>query len=243
MPILELVAPRFKDDPAVIAEAQAVLLPNFRVKLEEVGVRNGMGGFFETENGRDIRAENRKLVVLEYASVEMFQTLFTSDEFREFAIALSTKYCGSPPAPKLYDIAAEDNLSALFDAGTVLEHLEIAPRDALSTDTDGVLDALLAKLRGSLEKFGATKAVAGKSINLDNKEIALVAVYRDDEAFEAAKASAARQELLAEISHAADVTSLISHVERELPLAKHQLDNHVPESHNLHTNPAQSVVS
>ncbi len=63
MPILEIAQPKLKRDPALIQELREKVVPGLLVSLAKAGAVNALVGFFETENGRDVKEEWRQILV------------------------------------------------------------------------------------------------------------------------------------------------------------------------------------
>ncbi|TRX94087.1 hypothetical protein FHL15_005165 [Xylaria flabelliformis] len=215
MTILEIALPKLKSDPALIEEMKA-LAPPFVANLQKAGVMNGLRGFFGTENGRDIRNEFREILLLQWPTAQHFKDFVASPGYLEFAAKLKEKFAAGPAELKLFESGSE--VSQLFGQGaegeTVVEYVMVKPKDASEAGVDSVLQ----KLQSGLSQLGSAKAAAvRKSSNLDTQEIALVSLYASDAEFEAAKASEARKQLLADIANTADLTSLVAHVEQKYP--------------------------
>ncbi|KAI8627009.1 hypothetical protein F5Y19DRAFT_477901 [Xylariaceae sp. FL1651] len=213
MAVLEIVQPQLKRDAEVIKDIEANVVPIMQKLLTDGGVLNGLRGWFVTEDGRDVRNEFREILVLEWPAAQYFTDFVASPGFQGLMGTFREKgYATGPPSLKLFDAG---DLSVVFGSHTVLEYLAIKPQDASDANVQGVRQ----KLESSLQKLGSPRAVVGSSTNLDAKEIAVVGVYASDAELDAAKASTARQEFLAEIGKVANVTSLVAHVKKELPLA------------------------
>ncbi|KAI0856360.1 hypothetical protein F4860DRAFT_493182 [Xylaria cubensis] len=216
MTILEIALPKLKSDPALLEEMKA-LAPPFVANLQKAGVMNGLRGFFGTENGRDIRNEFREILLLQWPTAQHFKDFVASSDYLNFAAKLKEKYAAGPAELKLFESGSE--VSQLFgqEAGaeTVVEYVMVKPKEA-GVDVDGVLQ----KLQSGLSQLGSAKAAAvRKSSNLDTQEIALVSIYASDAEFETAKASEARKQLLADIANTADLTYLVAHVGKIIPLS------------------------
>ncbi|KAJ8107292.1 hypothetical protein ONZ43_g6779 [Nemania bipapillata] len=211
MAVLEIALPKLKKDAAKIAEAEETILPSFRVKLQEAGVLNGLRGFFVTENGQDIRQDFREVLLLEWPHIQKFKDFIVSPAYLGFAGQVKDIAYG-PPELKLFDVS--DDISSIFGSETTLEYLVVKPKDT----SEASVKSLLQKLQSNLPQFGAAKAAAASSLNLETQEIAVVGLYTSDAEFETAKVSASRQKLLADIANAADVTSLVAHVAKEIPV-------------------------
>ncbi|KAI1756008.1 hypothetical protein F4782DRAFT_378452 [Xylaria castorea] len=214
MTILEIALPRLKSDPVLIEELKT-LAPAFVTNLQKAGVLNGLRGFFGTENGRDIRDECREILLLEWPTAQNFKDFIASPAFLEFSGKLKEKFAAAPAELKLFD--AGSDVSSLFGPETeaVLEYVIVKLKD---TSEAGVHSALQ-KLQSGLSQLGSPRAAVRKSSNLATQEIALVSLYASDAELEAAKASAARQQLLADIANVANLTSLVAHVNKIIPLA------------------------
>ncbi|TGJ80307.1 hypothetical protein E0Z10_g8455 [Xylaria hypoxylon] len=211
MAIIEIALPKLKRDAELIKQAEAKIVPLITAKLSDAGVKAGLRGFFVTENGRDVRDEFREILILEWPSIQHFKDFVVSTSYKEFGAELKN-FAYGPPELKLFD--ADKSLS-IFGLDTVVEYLVIKPKDASEASVQNALH----KLQSGLSQLGASKVAIGSSSNLDSQEIALVSSYASDAELDTAKASAARQQLLADIAGTADVTSLVAHVKKELPLA------------------------
>ncbi|KAI3327202.1 hypothetical protein HD806DRAFT_386263 [Xylariaceae sp. AK1471] len=217
MAVFEIVLPQLKKDAALIKELEKTVVPVFQKKLHEAGALFGLRGFFVTENGRDVRDEFREILVLEWPTAQHFKTFISSPGFHKFIGELQEKKAATgPPELKLFDYdSSSDEVSSIYKSPyTVLEYLVIKPTNA----SEASVHDLLQKLRSG---FGSPSAAAviGSSSNLDTQEIAVVGLYASDADLDAAKASTTRQQLLAEIASAADVKSLVAHVEKVIPIA------------------------
>ncbi|KAI1739082.1 hypothetical protein F4680DRAFT_422798 [Xylaria scruposa] len=214
MTILEIALPKLKSDPALIEELKT-LAPPFVANLQKAGVMNGLRGFFETENGRDIRNEFREILLLQWPTAQHFQDFVVSPGYLEFAGKLKEKFAAGPAELKLFESGSE--VSQLFagvgaEAETVVEYVMVKPKE------EAGVDGVLQKLQSGLSQLGSAKAAVRKSSNLATQEIALVSLYASDAEFETAKASEARKQLLADIASTADLTSLVAHVRKVIPL-------------------------
>ncbi|KAI0912155.1 hypothetical protein F4824DRAFT_496600 [Ustulina deusta] len=212
MPILEIAQPKLKRDPALIQELREKVVPGLLVSLAKAGAVNALVGFFETENGRDVKEEWRQILVFEWPAVQNFKDFVASAGYLEFGGKMKQRYADGPAELKLFEVG--DGVSSLFGSDTVLEYLVIKPKDASEASVQNVLQ----QLQSRLPQFGTAKVVVGGSSNLETREIALVGLYASDAELDTAKASTARQQLLADIVNTADVTSLVAHVQRVLPL-------------------------
>ncbi|KAI0975691.1 hypothetical protein F4678DRAFT_483945 [Xylaria arbuscula] len=215
MAILEIAQVPFKKEPAIIKEVKEELLPNLITLLSKSEPKNGLLGYIVKENGRDVRDENRLILLLEWTGVENFKNFIASSGFLEFAGKLKG-YAGPGSAPpKLFDV--HDSVSSLFTSDTVLEYLVIKLKDASEATQKSVLE----KIQSSVPQPGTAQVVVGKgSVNTETGEIALVSLYASEADLAATSASAARVQLLADIADTADVTSLVAQVKKELPLAE-----------------------
>ncbi|KAI0452062.1 hypothetical protein F5B21DRAFT_356728 [Xylaria acuta] len=214
MTVLEIALPNVKRDPVLIEEALKTLAPLLGINLQAAGALNGLRGFFSTENGRDIRNEYREILLLEWPTAQHFKDFVASPSYLEFASKMKEKYAAGPPELKIFE--AGSDVSSLFGPSeTVLEYIVVKLKDASESGAQSALQ----KLQSGLSQLGSPKAAVRKSSNLATQEIALVSLYASDAELEAAKASTARQQLLADIANAADLTSLVAHVEKVLPLA------------------------
>ncbi|KAI0487202.1 hypothetical protein F4859DRAFT_245964 [Xylaria cf. heliscus] len=209
MTVLEIALPNLKRDPVLLEEAVKTLVPSFVKNLQEAGVLNTLRGFFETENGRDIRDEFREILLLEWPTSQHFKDFVASPGYLEFSRKMGEKYAAGPPELKLFDTGSD--VSSLFGSKTksVLEYIVVKPKDGSEAGVQSVLQ----RLQSGLPQVGSSRAVARKSSNLATQEIALLILYGSDAEFETAKASTAQQQFLADIANIADLTSLVTHVE------------------------------
>ncbi|KAI1420712.1 hypothetical protein F5Y12DRAFT_719235 [Xylaria sp. FL1777] len=225
MAILEIAQIKLKNDPALIKEVEEDVMPGFNVTLQKFGARNMLRGYIVTENGRDVREERRLVLVLEWLAVEDFKNLVASASFLEVVGKLKERYTDGPGGPKLFEV--DGGLSSLFGSDTVLEYLVIKPKDA----SEAGLKSVLQKIQSRLPQPGTAQVAVGSSVNSETQEIALVSLYPSDarelEAFtdnsmhtQELNASTIRQQVLADIADAADVTSLVMHVKKQFPLAE-----------------------
>ncbi|KAI0400072.1 hypothetical protein F4802DRAFT_602389 [Xylaria palmicola] len=226
MAVLEIALPTLKKDRELVEAGMKKLGPIIKAKLHEAGVLNCLRGFFATEDGRDISGDFREVLLLQWPTAQHFRDFISSPGFLEFKTQLEP-FAAAPPELKPFAVAppplklfedAEGDVPSLFGVpgDAVLEYLVIRPRDPSEAGAQGVLQ----QLRSGLAHLGARGAALGTTSNLATREIGLVSLYASDAELETARASAARQQLLAAVAGAADVTSLVAHVEKMLPLSE-----------------------
>ncbi|KAI1110362.1 hypothetical protein F5Y14DRAFT_455097 [Nemania sp. NC0429] len=212
MTVFEVVLPSLKKDPAVLKEFAENIAPGFVGLLGEAGVRNGHRGYIVTEDGRDQKGEYRELLLLEWPDAKHFHDFVGSQSFADFQLKLKETVAAGPAVLKVFD-PTDDDVSAVFrPASAVLEYLVVKPKDA----SPAGVQALLGKVQASLPRFGTAQVALGTSVNLEAQEIGLLSVYASDAELDAAKATAGRQQLLADIASEADVTSLVAQIEKVL---------------------------
>ncbi|EPS28958.1 hypothetical protein PDE_03904 [Penicillium oxalicum 114-2] len=102
MAAVELIFPDLKPDQASLNELEQDW-PMFMKKLTSPnpGVLCGFHGWVLTENGRNVRDENKKVVVFEWDKVESFTSFITTSQFAEFAASIGHLFTG-PPRPQLF---------------------------------------------------------------------------------------------------------------------------------------------
>ncbi|KAI0437342.1 hypothetical protein F4803DRAFT_539284 [Xylaria telfairii] len=206
MTVLEIALPNLKKDPVLIREGMKGLIPSLVTNLKKSGLLNGMQGFFATEDGRDISDECKEVLLLEWPTTQHFQDFIASPGFLAFAGEVKEKYAVGPPELKLFEVGSE--VSSLFGSETILEYIIVKVKD----DSEAGVQSVLQKLQSGLSQLGTSKVAVRKSSNLPTQEIAIVSLYASDAELETAKASTARQQLLADVANAADLTSLVAHV-------------------------------
>ncbi|KAI0105708.1 hypothetical protein GGR51DRAFT_518859 [Nemania sp. FL0031] len=214
MTVLEIALPNLVKDGALVTEALETLVPPFVVNLQKGGVKNGLRGFFETQDGKDIRDQYREVLLLEWPSVQHFKDFIASPPFVQFADKLKEKYLAGPPELKMLSVDGE--VSQLYGGEPILEYIAVKPNDA----SEESVKKLLQQLQSSIGDLGTSKVAFGGSVNLDVQEIAILSVYASEAEHEAAKTSASRQQLLATLKSAATVTSLVGHVKKEIPIVQ-----------------------
>ncbi|KAI1299739.1 hypothetical protein F5Y03DRAFT_246697 [Xylaria venustula] len=216
MAILEIAQVWFKKEPAIIRDVKEELVPSLIKLLSKSEPKNGLFGYVVTENGRDVREDNRLILLLEWDAVENFKNFVASSGFLEFAGKLKESAAPGSAPPKLFDV--DNGVSSLFTSDTVLEYLVIKPKDASEASAKSILE----KIQSKIPQPGTAQVVVGKGIvNTETGEIALVSLYASEADLAATSASAARVQLLADIADTVDVTTtLIAHVKKELPLAE-----------------------
>ncbi|KAI0415756.1 hypothetical protein F5X98DRAFT_210465 [Xylaria grammica] len=214
MAVIEIALPKLKKDAQVIQDVDEKVIPGLNVKLTKAGILNGLRGFFVTEDGRDVREDFREVLVLQWPSAQHFRDFVASAAFAEFSSGLK-QYSYGPAELKLLDVAG-DGTSIYGKDTAVIEYLAVKPKDA----SEAGVQSALKKLQSGLSHFGTEKVVVGSSINLETQEIAVVSAYTSEAELETVKASAGRQQLLADIASIANVSNLVGHVKKEVPLAE-----------------------
>ncbi|KAF2970511.1 hypothetical protein GQX73_g3029 [Xylaria multiplex] len=219
MAIIEIALMKLKKE--LIKDIEKKMVPALNIKLNKAGVQNGLRGFFVTEGGRVSKdGEFTDILLLQWPTFQHFKDFIASPDYHEFSSGVKEGgYASGPPDLRLFDVA--DEPSSLFGSNTVIEYLTVRPKDISELGVQSVLK----KLQSELPKFGTSKVVVGSSLNLEPKQFALARVhhailYTATGELDAAKASTTWQQLLADIGHTADVTSLVAHVKKEHPLAK-----------------------
>ncbi|KAI5921780.1 hypothetical protein F4810DRAFT_712207 [Camillea tinctor] len=201
MAIVEFVYPKLK--PEVAKKAEEEVIPVAINEFKNVGVLNGLRGWVETEDGRDVSADMREVLVLQWPSTSTFHEFVKSDGYFKFQSLLKPLATG-PPTLKLYDA---NDVSQFFSSEPVLEVLEIQPK---GDDAEGALQ----KIQAIAEKITDPKVVAGTTSNLDKKEFVIARLFEDKSELQTKAAGATRRELLASISEVAEVTQLVAKVVR-----------------------------
>ncbi|KAI0522128.1 hypothetical protein F5B22DRAFT_643151 [Xylaria bambusicola] len=214
MPFLEIAQPKLKKDSTLVKHVEEHLAPQLSAKLQHSGVLNGTRGFLVTENGRDVRDEYRDIVFLEWPSRQHLRDFAASPELAEHKEKMKP-YIDGPTNVKLFEID-NDDISSFFGADAVVEYLAIKPNDTSEAGVQSVLQYL----QSGLSQLGSAKALVGGSCNLETREIAVVSIYASDADLNAAKAAAARQQLLAELAKTVSTTSLVAHVKKVIPLGE-----------------------
>ncbi|KAI1276397.1 hypothetical protein F5Y07DRAFT_399392 [Xylaria sp. FL0933] len=214
MTILEIGQVAFKQDAALYKEVKEGVLPGLITNLQKSGVRNGLFGPIKKENGRDVSKECRMALFLEWPAKEYFDKFITSPGYKDFGGKVKP-YAAGPPNLKLFEVD-DTSVSTLFGRDTVIEYLAIKPKDASEESCKNILQ----QVQSRLPQPGTAQVVAGSSVNLETREIALVNLYASDAELDAANASEARKQLLADIAGAADVSSLVAEVKKEIPIAE-----------------------
>ncbi|KAI1502010.1 hypothetical protein F5X99DRAFT_408422 [Biscogniauxia marginata] len=205
MAIIEFAFFQIKPDAETVKRADQSVIPGFAEDLKAGGALNGLRGWIESEDGRDVTSEFRELLVVEWPSVAAFQEFIKSAAYAKFQGVFKPLVAG-PPALKLVEAG---DVSNYFSADPVLEILEIRTRNTLD-DVQDVLD----KIRSVIGKNANHKAVYGSSLNLDRKEILIARLFTSQDELSTEAAGESRRELLATIGQLAEVTQLVVKVER-----------------------------
>ncbi|KAI0149609.1 hypothetical protein GGR57DRAFT_504787 [Xylariaceae sp. FL1272] len=213
MSVFEIALPKLTPDAELIktVEKDVRIVINL---LKASPARNGLRGWIVSENGRDVKADFREILVLEWPEIQDFHNFVASDGFQGFIGLLKSK--GLVQGPTELKIFDAENPSQLFASHPVLEYLVIKPRNTSNATGEDVLH----QLKSQLAILGSSKAVVGSSTNLEPKEIAAVGLYTSDAELEKAQGSSARQALLQDIGKAADVTTIVAHVSYEFGTEK-----------------------
>ncbi|KAI1258994.1 hypothetical protein F5Y18DRAFT_322120 [Xylariaceae sp. FL1019] len=213
MSVIEIALPKLTPD----AELMKTVEKDVHIVLDLLKAskaRNGLKGWLVSENGRDVKAEFREILVLEWLQIQDFHEFVASDGFQGFVGLLKGKgLLQGPPDLKIFDT---ENPSQLFASHPVLEYLVIKPKNT----SDATGENILHNLKSHLATLGSSKAVVGTSANLEPKEIAAVGLYTSDAELAKAQGTNARQALLQDIGKVAEVTTLIAHVNYEFGTEK-----------------------
>ncbi|KAI2466730.1 hypothetical protein F4781DRAFT_434134 [Annulohypoxylon bovei var. microspora] len=207
MAIIEIVFPQLKKDPESLKEALtklSVALATFK----EGGVQRGLQGFIDSENGVDVSADAREVLILEWPSEATFHAFIKSPGFGNFMAQLKP-FVNGPPELNLFETNAA---SYLFGARPFLEILLIRPKN---TSNDEDVETILKKVQSSLEKVNDSDSVYGSSLNLPKKIATVIRVFTSKAERDAAKLSP--QEISNEVGSLADITRLVAEV-KVLPL-------------------------
>ncbi|KAI1083662.1 hypothetical protein F5B20DRAFT_527932 [Whalleya microplaca] len=204
MAIIEVVFPQLKSDP----ESKKSLpekLPIVVKSFQDGGVLRGVRGFLVSEDGKDVSADYREVVVLEWASTSDFHAFVASPTFANMQAAIKPISNG-PPELNVFET---NDGSQLFGTHPVLEILRIRPKGA---SIDEHVQTILKKLQTKLHND--SEAVYGSSVNLPQKEVAVIKVFENKASLDAANNASSRQELLKEIGDLAEVTRLVADIQQ-----------------------------
>ncbi|KAJ6112103.1 hypothetical protein N7523_008164 [Penicillium sp. IBT 18751x] len=104
MAITEFLFPALKNDKASI-EIITRIAPTFRRKLTHPnpGLLSGFRGFIVTENGKDVKADFREIVIFEWNKMESFQNFIKSDQLKDAASTIKHLMSG-PPTLQVFDM-------------------------------------------------------------------------------------------------------------------------------------------
>ncbi|KAI1411893.1 hypothetical protein F5Y13DRAFT_52209 [Hypoxylon sp. FL1857] len=205
MPFIEVVFPQLKKDPEVIKEA-AEKIPTIAFKaFRDGGVLRALQGFVGTENGKDVTADYKEVIVLEWPRESAFHEFVKSPGYQTLMTTLAPLSTG----PAELNLFETNEGAHLLGGGPVLEILLISPKKALS---DEEAKSVLSKIQSSVVKNNASGAVYGSSLNLPEKKFSILRAFASKAELEDAKNTSLRQEVLAELSDVAEVTQLVADV-------------------------------
>ncbi|KAI1458933.1 hypothetical protein F4805DRAFT_107049 [Annulohypoxylon moriforme] len=208
MAIIELIFPRLKKDPDLIKEALSKVPGLARSAFKDAGVQRGLRGFIDSENGKDVTADLKELVILEWLSASDFTAFVQSQAFITY-MGHMKPYADGPPEIDLFET---NTGSPLFGSREFLEIILVRPKDS-SNDED--VEDILEKVRSSLEKANDSETIYGASVNLPQRMATIIRAFESRKEREAAKQS--QQELLSEVGKLADLTRLDAEV-KTLPI-------------------------
>ncbi|KAI2641410.1 hypothetical protein GGS26DRAFT_535592 [Hypomontagnella submonticulosa] len=203
MAIIELVFPQLKKDPESVKGSLEKLPIAFKA-FQDGGVIRGLSGFVTTENGKDVTADSRELIVLEWPEAAAFYKFIESPGFANFAAEMMP-FSAGPPELNLFETNPGTHL---FGSNPVLEILLVKPTG--SSDEDA--QAVLKKVQSALATTNDSEAVYGTSLNLPQKKITVLKVVANKADLDAAKNAKSRQEIQKEVGSTAEVTQLVADV-------------------------------
>ncbi|KAI0600748.1 hypothetical protein F4775DRAFT_545490 [Biscogniauxia sp. FL1348] len=208
MAFIEIVYPKLKPDPESIRKAEQDVIPVIADAFKDGGVLNVLRGWIETQDGKDVSSAMREVLVLEWPSPSAFHAFVKSAAYMNVQALLKPLATG-PPELKLYEAS---DASKFFSSDSVLEILEIRPKPAVAQGD--AVENILKKIRAAVEKSIDPKVVYGSTLNLDEKEVVVVRLFATQSELATEATGASRREFLASIGDLAEVTQLVSKVDR-----------------------------
>ncbi|KAF7713830.1 Uncharacterized protein PECH_000821 [Penicillium ucsense] len=102
MAIVELILPELKPDQASLEELVRDW-PQFMAKLTNPnpGILHAFHGWVLTEDGRNVRDENKKVILFEWDKMESFTTFIKTSRVTDFAKSVGHLFTG-PPRPQVF---------------------------------------------------------------------------------------------------------------------------------------------
>lgn len=198
MAIVELVFPKLTKDPVLLKEAFEKI-PSVALQVfKKAGVVRASRGMIDLENGKDVTADVKELVILEWKDAADFHTFVKSKDFADYMV-LMKPYSTGPPELDLFEANAS---SPIFTGRDFLEVLLIRP------NKEEDIEAVVATVKSSLEKAGETDTIYGTTTNLPKKVATVIRAFSSAEERAAAKQS--HEELTNELGKLANLTLLYS---------------------------------
>ncbi|KAI1093927.1 hypothetical protein F5B19DRAFT_447971 [Rostrohypoxylon terebratum] len=198
MAIVEFVFPQITKDPVLLKEASEKAPSLAFQAFTKAGVIRASQGMINLENGKDVTADVKELVVLEWKDAADFHAFVKSKEFADYMV-LMKPYMTGPPELDLFET---NTSSSLFTGRNFLEILLIRP------NKEEDIEAIETTVKSSLEKAGETDTIYGTSTNLPKKVTTVIRSFSSADERAAAKQS--HEGLVNELSKLANVTLLYS---------------------------------
>ncbi|XDG02336.1 hypothetical protein ABKA04_001951 [Annulohypoxylon sp. FPYF3050] len=198
MAIIELIFPQLTKDPVLVKEASEKIPPVALRVFKQAGVIRASRGIIDLENGKDITADVKELVILEWKDAADFHAFVKSKEFADYMV-LMKPYAIGPPELNLFEANAS---SPIFAGRDFLEILLIRP------NKEEDIEAIVTTVKSSLEKAGETDTIYGTTTNLPKKVATIIRAFSSAEERAAAKQS--HEELTNELGKLANLTLLYS---------------------------------
>ncbi|KAF3388650.1 hypothetical protein F1880_003406 [Penicillium rolfsii] len=168
MAVTELIFPKIKTDQASVDEIEQDW-PEISKRLTHPnpGLLCAYRGWVLTENGRNVREENREFLLFEWNRVESFNAFIVSEQFANFAASIRHLVNG-PPTLQLF----ETNYSPrdVATASTIEIYRVTIPN---TENVEAALKTWEKISRKAREAYGDRVAITfGKSQNLEEEVIA-----------------------------------------------------------------------
>ncbi|KAI6081677.1 hypothetical protein F4821DRAFT_23312 [Hypoxylon rubiginosum] len=205
MAIIEVIFPQIKNDAESVKGALEQMPVGVKA-FKEAGALRLAQGFLSGENGKDVSAESREIVLLEWQTEAAFNDFINSGAFASFKAAVKP-YSTGPPQLNLF----ETNEGAHLFGNQTIGLLLITPKDPANVST------IVGKIQSGLEKAAESGVVFGTSLNLPQKKIAIFRTFASQEELKSAKNAGSMQAIRADLGELAEITQLVTDV-KSVPL-------------------------